>query len=70
MFSLEGVNLRDFTEVGLLKNLYTLMSTEEHSYNELSNEISLYTGGIGASTNLFSRMNTGEVMEHFVLSAR
>ena len=70
MFSLEGVDLKDFTEVGLLKNLYTLMSTEEHSYNELSNEISLYTGGIGASTNLFSRMNTGEVMEHFVLSAR
>ena len=70
MFSLRGVALEDFSAVGLLKSLYTMMSTEEHSYNELSNEIGFYTGGIGAATNLLSKEDSHEVLEHFVLSAR
>ena len=70
MFSLEGVALDDFCLAGLLKNLYTQMSTEHYSYNELTNEISYFTGGIGASTNLLPKLDSEEVLEHFVLSAR
>ena len=70
MFSLRNVELEDFPLVGLLKNLYTLMDTEERSYNELTNEICLYTGGIGAATNLLTKIDSDEVLEHFVVSAR
>ena len=70
LFSLEGVCMEDLCAVGLLKNLYTQMSTEHYSYNDLTNEISLCTGGIGASTNLLAKLDSEEVLEHFVVSSR
>ncbi len=70
LFSLRGVALEDFCYVGLLKNLYTMMDTEERGYNDLTNEIGLYTGGIGTATNLVTKMDSEEVSEHFVVSAR
>ncbi|MBQ6541409.1 MAG: insulinase family protein [Lachnospiraceae bacterium] len=69
-FSLEGLRGEDLVVAGLLKNLYTQMSTEHFNYNDLTNEIGLFTGGIGASTNLLTKLDSEEILEHFVLSAR
>lgn len=70
-FSLESVDISDFPYVGLLKNLYTLLDTKKHTYRELSDEISLLTGGIAASTSLLSKEGHKDCdVEHFSITAR
>ena len=46
------------------------MDTEHFSYSELSNEINLYTGGIGFSTTVTNKKEYGGYVTHFVVSAK
>lgn len=54
---LKNVPVADFPYLALLKNFYTLLDTEHFGYRELSDEIGLYTGGIGADVSTISDMN-------------
>ncbi|MBO4411502.1 MAG: insulinase family protein, partial [Lachnospiraceae bacterium] len=54
-FDLKGLTEEELPYAGLLRELYTQVDTEEHNYQELGDEISFETGGIGASTNAYSK---------------
>ncbi len=70
-FSLSKVPLEDFEYAGFLKNLYTLLSTKSHTYGELSDEISLKTGGIGfAAMTLAPEDGAMPLVERMNVTAR
>ncbi len=68
-FPLTAVKTEDFPYVGLLKKLLGLMSTENYSYQELSEEIDLYTGGIGFASTTGERIDRS-VYESFVIRGK
>lgn len=49
-FSMEALSEEELFYAGLLRELYTELSTERHSYQALGDEISFETGGIGQET--------------------
>lgn len=64
-FSLKHVDLSLIPYVSLLVALYKEVDTEHYSYNELSNEIDLKTGGIGMSVSSLSvKEELGEYAIH------
>lgn len=54
-FPLSALNEEELHLSALLRELYTQVDTESHSYQELGDEISFETGGIGAATNVYSK---------------
>lgn len=50
----DNVPAEDFPYLALLKNFYTLLDTRNFGYQELGDEIGLYTGGIGAEVTTVS----------------
>ena len=47
-FEIKNLPLRLYPYLGLLKDLFTMLDTDKHTYAELSSEIDFHTGGISA----------------------
>ena len=63
-FDMSRVPQEDFPYVTLLKNLYAMMDTEQGSYADLNDRISLYTGGLGFTAGTYCLIRGG-VREDF-----
>ena len=60
LFFAEDLQEEDLPYFALLKSVLGYMDTEHYDYRELSNEINLYTGGIGSSHELIMENDTQE----------
>ena len=69
LFDLKGISQEEFSAVSLLKILYTQMDTTQFSYQDLNDEISLYTGGIGCDISIM-RKNAPDHAVHEVFALR
>ena len=69
LFDLKGISQEEFSAVSLLKILYTQMDTAQFSYQDLNDEISLYTGGIGCDISIM-RKNAPDHAVHEVFALR
>lgn len=70
-FDMGAVPEADLQAAVLLKNLLGNLSTEHFDYQELNDEISLYTGGLGFDISTYQAVNDiGTVHESFYLRAR
>ncbi len=63
VFSLGQVPERLYPYVGILKNCLGLLNTAHYSYGELSNEIDLSTGGMGAVNNIYGNVENTDVYQ-------
>ena len=57
-FNLNDLAFEDLPKAALLFELLKYVDTDEHTYNDLSNEINLRTGGISFSLGCMNRKNT------------
>ena len=70
-FDLSHVEQEDFRYIALLKALYTMLSTEQYSYQELNDEISLYLGGLGYDMGTYTKLDDHKkVYEEFVINSK
>ena len=53
MFRIHDLDLQEIHYLGLLKMVFGLIDTQEHSYGEICNEINLHTGGISFGVETF-----------------
>lgn len=71
LFKMDAVPEEDLQAAELLKNVLGGLSTAHYSYQELNDEISLYTGGIGFDLNTYLAADDSEtVHENFYIRAR
>lgn len=61
-FDISSVEDEDIPYVGLLTNVIGYIDTEKHSYDELSNEIYMHTGGIFSDFNVYQGLEDRKVM--------
>jgi len=57
IFNLNEIPEEYFGHIGILKGCLGLLNTEHYSYGDLFNEINLYTGGMAAVNNTYSRID-------------
>ena len=69
-FCMDDIDYDKFPVIALLTEIFKYVDTEHFSYSELSNEINLYTGGIGFSTSVTNKKEYGGYVTHFVVSAK
>ena len=69
-FCMDDIDYDKFPVIALLTEIFKYVDTEHFSYSELSNEIDLYTGGIGFSTTVTNKKEYGGYVTHFVVSAK
>lgn len=70
-FDTQAVAQADLPYIGLLAGLLTNVSTEQYSYEALSNEIDLYTGGFTFSAEAFAdRQNEQEYLPKFLVKSK
>ena len=69
LFDLKGIAAEEFSELSLMKILYTQMDTEHYTYQDLNDEISLYTGGIGCDISIVRKKEPDHSV-HEVLAVR
>ena len=67
---MDDIDYDKFPVIALLTEIFKYVDTEHFSYSELSNEINLYTGGIGFSTTVTNKKEYGGYVTHFVVSAK
>ena len=60
-FDIANVADIDIPYVGLLTNVIGYINTAKHSYDELSNEVYMHTGGIFADFNTYQRLDNKEI---------
>lgn len=71
IFDTEHVPQELFPYLIILKAALGLVDTKEHSYTELNREIDIYTGGIGASTGIYTdAKNEKKYLTTFEVSLR
>lgn len=58
LFNVKKLSNELLPYLGILKNVWGLLDTEEHSYIELSSEIDRLTGGIGSSFGCYEKINS------------
>lgn len=63
MFDLNHLAAEDLPYLGVLKAVLGYMNTANYSYQELANEINLYTGGISSSLNAFVDANDDQSLD-------
>ncbi len=56
--------------VSLLTEIFKYVDTENYSYNELANQINFYTGGIGFSIGLTSKLDSDEYTSFFLVKTK
>lgn len=70
-FDTRGVSQEDLPYIGLLAGILGNVSTKDHSYEELSNEIDLYTGGFSYSAETFAdRQEEREYLPKLVVKSK
>lgn len=69
-FALDDIDWKLYPTIALLTAIFKYVDTENYSYNELSNEINLHTGGIGFSTSLIIKKEKGAFTSLFVVNAK
>lgn len=69
-FCMDDIDYDKFPVIALLTEIFKYVDTEHFSYSDLSNEINLYTGGIGFSTTVTNKKEYGGYVTHFVVSAK
>jgi len=60
VFSLDQIPERLYPYVGIFSACLGLLNTANYSYGELSNEIDLNTGGIGAANNIYANVENAD----------
>ena len=73
IFDLSGVPAEELPYVGILQAVLGMIDTENYEYGELFNEINMYTGGIGASIELYpdvTRVKEKEFKATFEMKAK
>ncbi len=69
-FDAGQVSREDWSWLGLLRDVLGKMSTEDHSYLELFNEINIETGGISPLVSLYPQPDGGGFLASFEFSAK
>lgn len=69
-FRMDDIDYDKFPTIALLTEIFKYVDTEHFQYNELSNEINLYTGGIGFQTTVTNQKECGSYITQFVVSAK
>ena len=70
LFDTNRVPAEDLPYVGLLKSILGYVDTKRHSYDDLSSEIFLNTGGMSFSVTSYPRLETGGFTGVFAASGR
>lgn len=71
LYDVSDVPEEQLPALGLLRSLMCLMDTEKHSYQELSHEINIHTGGIGNNIPYYERVDQpGEFIPYFEIHTR
>lgn len=62
LFDISRVAAEDIPYLGILKAVLGMVNTEHYTYQDLNNEINMYTGGISAGLNVYPVLGTdGEI---------
>lgn len=62
-FDISGIAQEDWAFLSLMVRMLGLLDTKEYAYADLANEVNIYTGGISAALNVYSRADrTGRYM--------
>jgi len=69
MFDLSGIKEEYVPYVGLLTTVFAYVNTKKRSFLELSNEINIHTGGIGASLDFLVRKDKNDYVPTFNIDA-
>ena len=69
-FEMDDIDQERFPVISLLTDIFKYVNTEHYTYNELSNEINIHTGGIGFTTTVTNKKNVDDYVTHFVVSAK
>ncbi|MBO7365043.1 MAG: insulinase family protein, partial [Lachnospiraceae bacterium] len=69
-FGIDHVEAADLPYLTVLKNVLSLIGTEHYTYQALANAISLRTGGIGCSVEMFAVTDSDALREDFVIRAK
>ena len=56
-FDITDIDYEDFKYVAILSDLYKYVDTEKHTYNDLSTEIDIETGGIGINCSAYTKLD-------------
>ena len=67
VFDVTGIGQEDWKYLSLLSRMLGLVDTENYSYADLANAVNIYTGGIGASLNVY---DPAEGKTHFMCEVR
>lgn len=69
-FDITDIDYDKYPAISLLAEVFKYVDTEHYSYNELANEINLYTGGIGFNTSVTNKKENGKYYVHFLVNAK
>lgn len=69
-FEVTDLELEKLPYVALLTEIFKDVDTANYSYNDLTNEINLHTGGIGFSSAVAACAGMNEYKAHFIVSAK
>jgi presequence protease len=56
--------------IGLLSDVLGMVSTKKHSYEELSNEIDIHTGGIGFNIEVYEEVDSSKYHPKFIIETK
>ncbi len=69
-FDVTDIDYNSYPYISLLTEIFKYVDTENYSYNELSEEINLYTGGIGFTTGVINKKAKDSYAVHFIVNAK
>ena len=71
LYDVSDVTPEDLPYLGLLRSLLCLVSTGEHTYQDLYHEMNIVTGGVGCSVTAFEQVeNPGEFTPYFEIHTK
>lgn len=70
LFDTADLSEEELSYLAILKSVLGYMDTEHYSYSELSDEINLYTGGIGGALSAVSKKDEQQTVEYYELKAK
>lgn len=69
-FDVTDISYKKYPVIALLTEIFKNIDTANYSYNDLSSEINIYTGGIGFVTSIINKKECDDYALHFVVSAK
>lgn len=71
VFRADAVEMEDLPYLSLLKSMLGFVDTDKHTYQELSDEINIHTGGIGSSLSHYTHIqDTGHPFTVFSIQGK